>query len=196
MSQVPTDRRVRRTQELLRKALLELILEKGYDRITVRDILDRADVGRSTFYAHFRDKDELLLAGFQDVRDAIATEHDAAEGRRPRKVSFLEPLLPVFEHVEAHRHFWEALSRKGGADMIMRILRSSVDELVRAHLRSQFPDAAEHQDGVEPAIRFITGACVGTVQWWLDSQAPLTAKELHATFTRLASHGVKRSLAG
>jgi AcrR family transcriptional regulator len=69
-----TDRRVRRTRELLRSALLSLIQEKGYERITVRDILDRADVGRSTFYAHYRDKDELLQSGFEDVRSALAAE--------------------------------------------------------------------------------------------------------------------------
>ncbi|MBO0803611.1 MAG: TetR/AcrR family transcriptional regulator [Nocardiopsaceae bacterium] len=56
-----TDRRVRRTRALLHQALIELILEKGYGRITVQDILDRADVGRSTFYSHYRDKDALLL---------------------------------------------------------------------------------------------------------------------------------------
>jgi hypothetical protein len=67
-----TDRRVRRTRE--RSALLSLIQEKGYDRIKVQDILDRADVGRSTFYAHYRDKDDLLQSGFEDVRAALAAE--------------------------------------------------------------------------------------------------------------------------
>lgn len=56
-----TDRRVRRTRGLLHQALIELMLERDYTRISVRDILDRADVGRSTFYAHYRDKDDLLL---------------------------------------------------------------------------------------------------------------------------------------
>ncbi|MEM6707029.1 MAG: TetR/AcrR family transcriptional regulator, partial [Acidobacteriota bacterium] len=55
------DRRVTRTKRLLRQALMELVREKDYARITVQDILDRADVGRSTFYTHYRDKDDLLL---------------------------------------------------------------------------------------------------------------------------------------
>jgi AcrR family transcriptional regulator len=60
-----TDRRVQRTRRLLHKAFMSLILEKKYESITVQEILDRADVGRSTFYMHFRDKDELLVSGFQ-----------------------------------------------------------------------------------------------------------------------------------
>jgi len=62
------DRRVQRTRRLLHKALMSCILEKKYESITVQEILDRADVGRSTFYVHFRDKDELLTNGFQYCR--------------------------------------------------------------------------------------------------------------------------------
>jgi AcrR family transcriptional regulator len=78
-----------------------------YDRTTVQDILDRADIGRSTFYAHYRDKDDLLRAGFEDIRAALAAERDAAEQRAGRKVEFLQPMLVVFQHVGAHRHFWQ-----------------------------------------------------------------------------------------
>ena len=58
------DRRVRRTQELLHRALISLALEKNYDSITIQEILDRADIGRSTFYAHFKGRDELLISVF------------------------------------------------------------------------------------------------------------------------------------
>ena len=190
----PTDRRVRRTRELLRRALLDLILEKGYDRTTVRDILDRADVGRSTFYAHYRDKDELLLAGFEDVHEAIRAEHEAVEAGRTTEAPFLAPLLVVFRHVGKHRHFWEALSRKGGAEVITRILQRSVDELVREHLRARFPEAARDPARAEPAIRFTAGACMGLLLWGLDSADPTTAEEIHAAYARLAMQGVKRFL--
>src|SRR4029453_6969780 len=105
-----TDRRVRRTRELLRRALLSLVQEQGYERITVQDILDRADVGRSTFYAHYRDKDDLLLSGFEDIRAALATEREEAEHGAGAKRELLQPLLIVFRHVEAHRHFWQPLA--------------------------------------------------------------------------------------
>ncbi len=77
------DRRVQRTKRTLREALIALILDKGYDQVTVQDIIDRADVGRSTFYAHFENKDKLLLSGFEDMRE-ILTEANTAH-RKPEK---------------------------------------------------------------------------------------------------------------
>jgi AcrR family transcriptional regulator len=196
MSAEPTDRRVRRTRDLLRRALLSLIQEQGYDRITVQDILERADIGRSTFYAHYRDKDDLLRAGFEDIRTALAAERDAAENGPARRAEFLQPMLAVFRHVGAHRHFWEALSRKGGADLVTRILRESVSDLAREHLRSQFPDATTHQMHLEAAIQFVAGACMGLLLWWLEDDAvPYSAEEIHSIFRRLATQGVERFLA-
>jgi AcrR family transcriptional regulator len=68
---VNEDRRVRRTQKLLHGALISLALEKNYDSITIQEILDRADIGRSTFYAHFKGKDELLISGIHELRDTL-----------------------------------------------------------------------------------------------------------------------------
>src|SRR5215471_19459582 len=73
------DRRVQRTRRLLHKALMSCILEKKYESITVQEILDRADVGRSTFYTHFRDKDELLVSGFGEVQRLLKSAQTASE---------------------------------------------------------------------------------------------------------------------
>jgi AcrR family transcriptional regulator len=187
-----TDRRVRRTRELLRSALLSLIQEKGYERITIRDILDRADVGRSTFYAHYRDKDELLQSGLEDVRSALAAEMQPGASRS--KGAFLELTLGLFRHVEAHRHLWRPLTRKGGADLMVRVVRGSADELVRAHVRLQFPEASSDDPRYEMAIQFVVGALMGVLVWWLDSEAPLSAEEMHDAFQRFAARGVRRFL--
>jgi AcrR family transcriptional regulator len=181
-----TDRRVRRTRELLRRALLSLVQEQGYERITVQDILDRADVGRSTFYAHYRDKDDLLLSGFEDIR---AAEHSAGAKRE-----FLQPLLIVFRHVEAHRHFWEPLARKGGAEVVVRILRDYVADLVREHLRAQFPAVAKKQVQLEAAVQFVVGAFIGQGIWWLDNEIPYSAEEMYSIFRRLTTRGVRSFL--
>src|SRR6185436_12449618 len=64
---VRPDRRVARSRRALKEALTDLILEQGYESVTVQDIIDRADVGRSTFYSHFLDKDDLLMAILPDL---------------------------------------------------------------------------------------------------------------------------------
>src|SRR5881628_2636842 len=73
------DRRVRRTRESLHKALISLTLEKNYDSITVQEVLDRADVGRSTFYTHFQSMDQLLISGTHELRRTL---HTALEKQR------------------------------------------------------------------------------------------------------------------
>jgi len=192
---VPTDRRVRRTRESLRGALLSLIQEKGYDRISVQDILDRADVGRSTFYAHYRDKDDLFLAGFADIRAALTAARNAADTGAEEKDQFMRPTFAVFQHVEGHRYFWESLSRKGGADFVIRILRESVSDLVREDFRAQFRDTDARQDSLEAAIQFVTGACMSLLIWWVDTGSAYSAEEIHSIFRALATQGVGRFLA-
>ena len=79
MTEKITDRRVQRTRRLLHKALMSLILEKKYESITVQEILDRADVGRSTSYMHFQDKDELLFSGFQYLQGFLESVQAASQ---------------------------------------------------------------------------------------------------------------------
>ena len=188
------DRRSRRTRRLIAEGLIALMLEKRYDHITVQEIIDRADVGRSTFYAHYRDKDELLVSGFEDIRAALDAEKDAADSGTDKKAEFLRPMLAVFKHVEGHRHFWGALTRKGGADLITRILRENVNELVREHFRSQFAEVKDQMQ-LDAAMQFAAGACMGLLIWWLDNDIPYTAEEIHLIFRRQASQGVRRFLA-
>src|SRR5262245_40793581 len=81
---VNTDRRVRRTQKLLHGALISLVLEKKYDSITIQEILDRADIGRSTFYAHFKGKGELLISGIQELRNTLDSAMQSESSRAKR----------------------------------------------------------------------------------------------------------------
>ncbi len=192
VSSATTDRRVRRTRELLRSALTSLILEKGYERITVQDILDRADVGRSTFYAHYRDKDDLLMSGFEDIRSVLAGEMHSAEMAGGGRGEFLLPLLAVLKHVEEHRQL-KAMARN---DLVMRFLRESVSGIVREDLRSRFPGWKGDQTQFEAAVQFVVSALMGLLTWWLDKDVPYSAEEIYSTFKRLTTQGVRPFLAG
>jgi AcrR family transcriptional regulator len=194
LSAAKEDRRVRRTRELVRRALLSLIQEQGYDRITVQDIIDRADIGRSTFYAHYRDKDDLLLSEFEDIRSALAAERAAAEQAAGATSEFLQPLRIVFRHVEGHRHLWQPLARKGGAEVVTRIMRDNVTDLVREHLRSQVPGLGRNQPQLEAAVQFVASAGIGLLIWWLDNDVPYSAEELYTVFRRLTTQDVRRFL--
>ncbi len=118
---------MQKTQSLLREALVSLIHEKPYDTIAVREILDRANVGRSTFYTHFRDKDELLVSGIHGMLGSVhSTRLPAAANRHERIIWFS---LPVFEY-HKHRRRGEAKMGTRGRAIIHEHLQRVLAELI------------------------------------------------------------------
>ena len=107
------DRRVARTRKTLQQALMRLMLEKGYDAVTVEDICIEADVGRSTFYAHFTGKEDLKRSGLDDhLRKMLIERHKQARAQR-LEGRFAFALL-VFQHARDHIDLYRALVSKGG----------------------------------------------------------------------------------
>src|SRR5262245_23906227 len=99
-----TDRRVERTRQSLSEALILLIREKGYEALTVQDIIDRANVGRSTFYAHFGDKDDLLVNGLQALRASLEQhQRRALSGATPAEERGFGFSQALFEHANEQR---------------------------------------------------------------------------------------------
>jgi AcrR family transcriptional regulator len=187
------DRRVRRTRELLRSALISMILEKGYERVTVQDIIDRADVGRSTFYAHFRDKEDLLVFGLEELRTAFQPDARHADGSHPGKRA-PSPTLAVFEHFERHREVWKAMVGKRGADVFIRYLHRFLSELLRAQLVARAPKA-ETQVPLDAVVEFAVDAMIGLgVRWWLENDLPYSAGEMDRLYRRLTEPGIRAGL--
>src|SRR5438552_2676589 len=109
------DRRVQRTRALLQEALLALMTEKGYEETTVQDIIDRANVGRATFYAHFADKETLLTSRLEDLRNSLSERQRQAPGS-------LGFSLAMLEHARSHLPVWSAIvGRDSGALVLQRI---------------------------------------------------------------------------
>ncbi|MET0414499.1 MAG: TetR/AcrR family transcriptional regulator [Actinoplanes sp.] len=179
------DRRVRRTRELLRGALLNAIIEKGYERVTVQDIIDRADVGRSTFYAHFRDKEDLLFYGLEELRAAF----DPAAQDPARS-----PTLKVFEHFQASGDVWEAMVGRRGAEIFTRYLHRMLADLLRGHLRTRLPPE-ETQVPLEAMVEFATSTLIGLgAHWWIENGEPLTPREMDQLYRRLTEPGMRAGL--
>lgn len=189
MTEAKPDRRVRRTRQLLRDALVELTLDRGYDRITVQDILDKADVGRSTFYAHYRDKDDLLVSEFEALHPGWDVGQSASDAGPARPVEFLEPLRAAFEHAEANRRVYRAMIGRQGSETLRRLLPEPLSNLVREHVRSAFPDACGDTRRLEAAVQFIVSAYIGMLTWWLDTGAAYSADEIFTVFRNLTADG-------
>src|SRR5262245_31455267 len=127
------DRRIDKTLGLLHEALDSLIREKPYDSIVVKEILDRANVGRPTFYTHFRDKDDLLVSSIHDMLGSIhAVDLPASAKRSERVIRFS---LPVFEHIHRHRHTGAAKMGTRGRAILHEHLQQVLAELIADDVR-------------------------------------------------------------
>src|SRR3569833_3369515 len=107
------DRRVQRTKRLLREALFALIREKGFEKLSVQDIIDRANVGRATFYAHFENKQDLLLSGFDELRKALRDRQREAHSSRTSVDEIVFAYNHnLLSHVNEYRHLFRAMAGK------------------------------------------------------------------------------------
>ncbi len=187
------DRRVLRTRRMLRDALIALILERGWDETSVQDVCERADVGRSTFYTHFADKEELLTSGFDSLRKELRAGHAALSGgTSPHPLAFARALM---EHVQGEQRLFRALVGKRSGQVIQKRFRQLLLELVREDLADVVPGGVR----LEAAAHYITGAFFELLIWWLDSRSSLSPSELEALFSEMttpvlgALQGVKRA---
>lgn len=188
------DRRVTRTRTGLHHALMSLILEKGYEEITVADICDAADVGRSTFYAHFTGKDDLRRHGLDHMRRTIVDQHREALATNSELRN--QPLafsLTMFEHAREHSNRYRALVGSGGGAVALTVIGETLADLVRDDLAAtNYPESTDAVPR-ELVVRYVVGAYMALLTWWLDHRAKLPPERIDAIFRRLAIEGLASS---
>ncbi len=194
MQQKKLDRRIRRTEALLQDALIALILEKGYDAITVQDILERANLGRSTFYAHYRDKEDLLVSGFSRVFDEFRKDYaqSSAAAADPQQAA-RELSLYFFRHTGSHRHLFRALIGRQGGEIILQYARTFLSDIARSYLDlGRLPSA--NRPLVEPLVQYLVSSYLALLTWWLDHDSPFSPEQMNDLYFNLVRPGVKNLL--
>ncbi|MEW6241811.1 MAG: TetR/AcrR family transcriptional regulator [Chloroflexota bacterium] len=178
----PEDRRIQRTRQLLQNALSELILEKGYEKVTVQDVIDRANVGRSTFYAHFESLDQLLLSGFEPLRAQFeeflsGTEYD---NESPWALS-----LAMFQQVQKQR---------GGYITLTHVQKYLYGYLLD-HLKSALP---KKNKNIPPELlaHYVASSFIALMTWWIDNHYPFPAEKMNELFRQLVEPGTMAIMGG
>lgn len=171
-----TDRRVLKTKAALRDAMLSLMAPKGWDELSIQEICNAANVGRSTFYVHYQSKDDLLAESLNDLRDQLALHATAADGPG---LQFLPGLLAHM--AEQRAVFKAAIGRRSGHGVVRRF-KEMVFQLVEIELKRQRHPAAK-----SPWVaRFVAGGIVDAMAWWVDAPKPPTIKALERELDQLA----------
>ena len=178
----PEDRRIQRTRQSLQNALSELIMEKGYEKVTVQDVIDRANVGRSTFYAHFESLDQLLLSGFEPLR---AQFEDFLSGTVIDTESPWALSLAMFQQVQ---------KQQGGYITLTHIQKFLYGYLLD-HLKMSLPKRSKN---VPPELlaHYVASSFIALMTWWIDNEYPLSAEKMNDIYRQLVEPGTMAIMMG
>lgn len=176
------DRRAARTRKALHEGLLRLVTRKGYEAITVQDLVDEANVGRSTFYAHYTGKEDLLRSGFAMLRAELAAEADGRTADEPLRFS-----RAMFEHAGRYADVFRAMTGSRGSLVALEEIRRALAEVVRREL-------PKHDKGEslprEVHVQFTVGTLLTLLTWWLEKKPGLKPAQVDAMFRRLVLQGI------
>jgi AcrR family transcriptional regulator len=176
------DRRSQRTRQALSNALVELIQEKDYSTITVNDIIERANVGRSTFYAHYQTKDDLLLDQMDRVIELLS--QDVAH---PEEFPYF-PSLGFLQHVGGeHYELYKSLVWSPGMDLIIKHLQKSLSQRVEQGLRNS---GREFDVPIPILGSFVTGSFLNLLKWWLENKRSHSPEQMNEFFMQVTSPGI------
>lgn len=201
MSTQKLDRRVIRTRAALRLALLELINEKDYEEITVEEITDRANIGRATFYLHYKAKEDLLLEEFHEIsgkqaKELAQTPLSTWLGSLVGNKGHSTPLHQIFQHIYNNAGFYKLLLRNSqSGQVIERVQQLSKEATII--LIGKLIDSGhleiKRDVPIDLFAAFFSGSLTSTVTWWLEEDFTLTPDEITKMFRRLIFGGVRDS---
>ena len=184
-SKKKTDQRILRTRDALGDALVALMHEKNFDQITVQQVLDRAGVGRATFYAHYRDKEDLFMSDVEEFFTMAASmlkRHSVSTKR-------LAPIRELFSHLRDVREFYLALVASGKANDVRELGRGifarSIDERLEAAGVQMHPLPRSAQ------AHALAGSMFSLLDWWIDKGMKSDPQEMDDLFHRMAWKGLE-----
>lgn len=168
-----------KTRKAIIQAAVELVLEKGYDTVTVQDITDRADIGRGTFYIHFKDKEEVVWTAIQDLcLDLEQTAHQQYKDNIPDQQEYYG-LLYIFRQVDKNCDLFRVcFSSRGSAALTERVTDLLAD-IILYDLQNQ-PALHDPNSDVPLVIiaQMMTGLITRMISWWLNTPNDYTAEQM------------------
>jgi AcrR family transcriptional regulator len=182
------DRRPERTRRSLRNALIELMTEKPYESITVEDVINRADVGRSTFYNHYTDKDALLTDNLAGLRSILEQAAPAEPATRRRVVRFS---LPMFRHVHDERRLARALFGNAAGGAVLRGVEQLLAEVIRGELADVFSADPPPRAPEDAVVAYLVGAYLYVLSWWVNTDTSVSPEQVDRIFQTLVTPGLR-----
>jgi AcrR family transcriptional regulator len=181
VKQEKQDRRSRRTRQLVTEAMAELLQEKRYEDITVRDILDRADIGSSTFYAHYFDKEDVQASLIQQLFEQLLQQLLRRSGKQE-----VVPSLELFRHVQQNVQQIQALIPGRFGETFWEVAERTMSQMIEHSLKSTA--SSKHSCSVPPPVvaHYLAATFLTLLKWWLIADMPYSPEQMDAFFQQLA----------
>ena len=186
------DPRVRRTRQMLRSSLLELIPKRGFSTLTIRDIANRADINRATFYLHYHNKTDLLIDAFESLMADTMPVPPASYIADPYFAS--DAVMHVFEQIAGHSGFFRVMLNQENVPEFNEKLRGYVEEAGLRWISVMQPEKEQMKVDPEIAIHYVGSAFMGVIGWWLDNEAKIPTANITDQMLYLTIFGLHRSL--
>ena len=178
------DKRVTRTRRLLCNALVDLILEHGYDPLTVSHIAERANVGRATFYLHYHDKEQLLTDTVRQGMDGLMESME-----KNAQVLNQSPLKTLYQHAADNCYLYCVIHSKQGSAAATRLIREYIKNVVLLYLPKKHGAIPN-----ELVACHISGSLFSIIEWWLGADMPYTVEEMVLYSGEMLVFGVEHEL--
>ena len=181
-----TDRRTLRTRRALGAALVELMAARRFEDISVQQLLERANVGRATFYAHFRNKHDLLLSDAERFCEMLGAHFLAHAGDAPR----VAPVAELFAHVADFHVFQRALAQSGMADAVYDLVTGHLARVIRQRVAQVRPDLGATTLSPAVTARMLAASLAELLRWWMDQPTRPSPREMDAHFHAMVWTGL------
>jgi AcrR family transcriptional regulator len=183
------ERRRQQTRKLLIQTAVQLVLEKGYDAVSIQDITDRADLGRGTFYIHFKDKEEIVWSAIQSLILELEQEaHQLYKDGIPDQPEYYG-LLYIFRHADQNRDLFRLIFSGRGSAVLTRRVQDLLAAIFLYDLRTQpFLRDPISDVPVEIVAQMTTGMITRMIDWWLDTSNAYSAEQMAAMMYKVLYH--------
>jgi AcrR family transcriptional regulator len=181
------DQRIERTRERLGHAFVELIHEKPIEDVTVQDVLDRASVGRFTFYLHFRDKNDLLLSQLEKFLETMSTSLSMRKEESHRVV----PVAELFAHIESARKLYRILADADRLNDFFDLAQGYFARGIEQRLTESRRLSKIPQPELGARASALAGSLLSLLRWWLDRGAKESPRAMDELFHRMVWKGLQ-----
>lgn len=175
------DRRTKRTKNAIYNAFTELLLKEKYSKITIQEIIDLADIGRSTFYSHFETKDELLKSMCTDMFDEMHSNNQTLSSGN------LHSVIPnILYHIKENEKIIKGVFLSESGELFINYFKGYFSNQIEQHLFVSYDERITNIPK-EFLINHISGSFLEMVKWWVSGNMKQTPEELTSYFISVIS---------